>query len=499
MKSERLVPFLLAAGLLLAALACGPLPTLVVTATPTPQVACAPLLCPEGQVPFCPGDCPGGCGLICVTPTPSPTEGTPPAPGEVTPAEPTTAAGCTLGARWVADVTVPDNTAVAPGTPFVKTWRVRNSGTCAWEPGTRLVFISGTPMGGPAADVPALAPGAQTDVSVSLTAPSTPGTYRANYQFQAPDGTRFGAVIWVQIVVPGTPTASPAPVCTPPPCPSGGVLMCPTPGACPGGCGVICATPTPYPPPGLAILSFTAEVVQDLPPAGKRIRFSWRTQGATHAGIWSGTQMRFPRYWEATPPGEGTLTVDIESTYYRDPMMTLVAQDAAGHEVQANVVVPWACQYAWFFPTDNRACPAYEASTTWAAEEPFERGRMIWLQEVRTGSTVYQRLILVFYNDGRYEKYADTFVEGVDPESDPTIVPPAGLYQPIRGFGKLWRTNSRVRDGLGWATAPEQGFYTQWQMQIAESIGIPFYVRRMDGRIIRAAGWDTGSGTWEEK
>jgi len=211
MKSERLVPFLLAAGLLLAALACGPLPTLVVTATPTPQVACAPLLCPEGQMPFCPGECPGGCGLICVTPTPGPMEGTPSAPGEVTPAEPTTAAGCTLGARWVADVTVPDNTEFAPGTPFVKTWRVRNSGTCAWEPGTRLVFISGTPMGGPAVDVPALAPGAQTDVSVSLTAPATPGTYRANYQFQAPDGTRFGAVIWVQIVVPAPATQTPVP------------------------------------------------------------------------------------------------------------------------------------------------------------------------------------------------------------------------------------------------------------------------------------------------
>jgi len=33
---------------------------------------------------------------------------------------------------------------------------------------------------------------------------------------------------------------------------------------------------------------------------------------------------------------------------------------------------------------------------------------------------------------------------------------------------------------------------------MAESIGIPFYVRRMDGRVIRAAGWDTGSGTWGE-
>jgi len=72
MKSQRLVLLLLAASLLLAALACGSLPTLVVTATPTPQVACAPLLCPEGQVPFCPGECPGGCGLICVTPTAPP-------------------------------------------------------------------------------------------------------------------------------------------------------------------------------------------------------------------------------------------------------------------------------------------------------------------------------------------------------------------------------------------------------------------------------------------
>jgi len=419
--------------LLLAVLACRPIVTIVVTATPT-----LPILA-EATTP-----------AIITTPTETPT----PQP---------TAAVCTLGARWVADVTVPDNTPFAPGTAFVKTWRVHNSGTCDWKPGTKLVFISGDPMGGPATvDVPALAAGAQTDISVNLTAPAAPGTYRANYQFQAPDGTRFGPIIWVRIVVPGTPTPTIAP-----------------------------------PPTGLAILLFSAEVVQDITPAGKRIRFYWRTQGATSTGIWSGTQTRFPKYWEATPPSEGTLIVDVETTFYRDPVMTLVARDAAGNEVRATAVVPWACQYHWFFPTDNRACPAYEASTTWAAEEPFERGRMIWLQEVRTGTAVYQKVILVFYNGGHFEKHPDTFVEGVDPESDPAIVPPPGLYQPIRGFGKLWRTNTSVRDRLGWATASEQGFHTQWQMQMAESIGIPFYVRRMDGRIIRAAGWDTGSGAGE--
>ncbi len=185
MKQDYRIPALMAV-LAILLLACGPVATVVVTATP--EMTAAATAPPQA--------------------TPAPSVATP----TEAPPEPTTAAGCTLGARWVADVTVPDNTEFAPGTPFVKTWRVRNSGTCTWEPGTKLVFVSGEPMSGPpAVDVPALAPGAQTDVSVSLVAPASPGTYRSNYQFQAPDGTRFGAVIWAQIVVPAPATATSIP------------------------------------------------------------------------------------------------------------------------------------------------------------------------------------------------------------------------------------------------------------------------------------------------
>ncbi len=35
--------------------------------------------------------------------------------------------------------------------------------------------------------------------------------------------------------------------------------------------------------------------------------------------------------------------------------------------------------------------------------------------------------------------------------------PPNGLLEPVRGFGKVWRNFSGVRDGLGWATAQESG------------------------------------------
>jgi hypothetical protein len=120
--------------------------------------------------------------------------------------------GCTLNAAYVADVTVPDDTELAPGEAFAKVWRVRNSGTCPWETGTRLVFVSGESMGGPAAiDVLPVAPGAEMDVSVDLAAPSEPGTYRGNWQLQAPDGVRFGSVVYVRIVVPEPATETPTP------------------------------------------------------------------------------------------------------------------------------------------------------------------------------------------------------------------------------------------------------------------------------------------------
>lgn len=180
MKTRNSILALSAMALVLVALACGA-PTAVAPTVPAAQEA--------GQV----------------TPTNAPAQ-------EATPPEVTTAAGCALGSQWVADVTVPDSTEIAPGVPFNKTWRVRNSGTCAWEAGTSLVFISGERMGGPdSVPVGAVTVGATTDVNVNLAAPASPGTYRGNWQMQAPDGTRFGSILWVQIVVPAPPTETAVP------------------------------------------------------------------------------------------------------------------------------------------------------------------------------------------------------------------------------------------------------------------------------------------------
>jgi hypothetical protein len=153
------------------------------------------------------------------TDTPAPATETAPPPSETPPGPSPTvgSAGCTDKATFVSDVTIPDDTNIAPGDSFVKTWRLQNSGTCTWNTGYALVFQSGNNMSGPAS-VPftgPVAPGSTVDLSANLTAPTSSGTYKGNWILRNDGGVIFGigasanVAFWVQIVVGATPTATP--------------------------------------------------------------------------------------------------------------------------------------------------------------------------------------------------------------------------------------------------------------------------------------------------
>jgi hypothetical protein len=312
------------------------------------------------------------CNGDVTSPTPLPTAPTGQPMGETTPLPPpavtdtpapdvTTEAGCTLNGAFVADVTVPDNSEFPPGASFTKTWRVRNSGTCAWEAGTILVFISGDQLGGPSSvPVAAVASGSTTDVSVGLVAPPSPGTYKGNWQLQTPDGTRFGSAIYVQIVVPPPFTDTPEATDT----------------LEPG------ETPT------------TSPTTPDVPPP--------------FAAVW----------------------------------------DALGNE------------------GGSLGTPIGEAATDrWAADLRFEHGAMYW----RNNEGVPANHVYVLYyqggtdeTQGSWERYVDTWEEGMDEVSCPEADPTNG---PIRGFGKVWCDNPDVRLDVGEATEPEQvpGFQAGFQ------------------------------------
>ena len=122
-------------------------------------------------------------------------------------------------AAFIGDVTIPDNTILHLSEPFVKTWRIKNVGTCTWNAGYSVVFAGGDKMGGP--DSVALplnvAPDQTVDISVNLSAPNAAGHYEGLWQLQSGDGKNFGVGptaadnIWVRVRV-ITPTFSVATV-----------------------------------------------------------------------------------------------------------------------------------------------------------------------------------------------------------------------------------------------------------------------------------------------
>ena len=99
--------------------------------------------------------------------------------------------------------TIPDGTKIKAGESFTKSWRLKNTGTCTWNPNYKLVFVDGNQMSGP--DSVKLnsyvKPGENADILVNLKAPSKPGTYRGYWKLQSDDGYKF-AQVYVEIKVP---------------------------------------------------------------------------------------------------------------------------------------------------------------------------------------------------------------------------------------------------------------------------------------------------------
>jgi hypothetical protein len=124
-------------------------------------------------------------------------------------AAPLPAPACMDKAKFVKDVTYPDNTQVLGGETFVKIWRLKNVGTCTWTKEYDLVYYKGYKMGStsPKAMPQSVAPGETIDLKVSFTAPVSAGTYRSEWRLQNAAGKAFGigssatGSFWAQIVV----------------------------------------------------------------------------------------------------------------------------------------------------------------------------------------------------------------------------------------------------------------------------------------------------------
>jgi hypothetical protein len=125
-----------------------------------------------------------------VTPVPATSTSVPPTNTPV----PTAVSYCDW-VKFIKDVTIPDGTQLSTNEVFTKTWRLQNRGTCTWTPDYMLVYTSGSQMG-PTTAVRLngyVAPGQTVDVSVTLTAPASVGSYTGYWMLRNPSGNLFGA------------------------------------------------------------------------------------------------------------------------------------------------------------------------------------------------------------------------------------------------------------------------------------------------------------------
>jgi hypothetical protein len=112
----------------------------------------------------------------------------------------------------VSDIPIPGGTTIKPGTGFTKTWKVANTGTCAWKYPYRLVFVSGDQLGGGGTRVGNLIePGKWKELSVDMRAPDKTGTYTGYWRLSDSDGNLFGATLVVSIKVGTPPTVTTEP------------------------------------------------------------------------------------------------------------------------------------------------------------------------------------------------------------------------------------------------------------------------------------------------
>jgi hypothetical protein len=163
-------------------------------------------------------------------------------------------------AEFIADINVPPGTMMAPGAQFIKTWRLKNVGTCSWTPSYRIAFFSGEQMGASSSAnfSTNVEPGEMVDISLNMTAPSIPGSYRGYWMFKNANGALFGVgpqanePWFVDIVVSSVtpmPTLTDTPTVTP-----NEPNNSPTPSITPGG-------PTATPLPG-TVYDFAANACE---------------------------------------------------------------------------------------------------------------------------------------------------------------------------------------------------------------------------------------------
>ena len=233
-----------------------------------------------------------------------------------------------------------------------------------------------------------------------------------------------------------TPTATPT---RPPATPTGGPS--PTPLLGPTRTADPLHTPTRVVGANAPRIEFFTSDVQAVAP-GTEVTLFWSTRGTDTATIYrldpSGSRNQL---WNVPP--DGSLTVGT-SLGERGEIDFLITVGEGIERAEQQLTLPLSCPVAWFFVPPPVDCPDSEAVETQLIEQPFVRGRMIYVEDLNR--------VHVLYNDGfdpTWVAFQNRYNPGVDPEILENFPVPAGRVQPRAILGYVWRGSDAARSRLG--------------------------------------------------
>lgn len=248
--------------------------------------------------------------------------------------------------------------------------------------------------------------------------------------------------------------------------------------------GALPTSTRPFNPNAPRIEFFTTNVLSAAP--GNSITLFWSARGANTAQIYrldpAGNRTQL---WNVGPDGQ--LAVDTRRADRGEARFVLSIGEGI-NRVEQTLAVPLSCPDTWFFTPPPTACPSRAAVESGLIEEPFERGRMVYVAS--------SNLVYALFNDGfqpAWVSLENRYDPSIHPEFEESFQPPPGFYQPLRILGFTWRGNDRIRSRLGLALQPEFTYQGFIQAAPAPNGVETLYISSADGSVLElvpaGAGW----------
>ncbi len=238
------------------------------------------------------------------------------------------------------------------------------------------------------------------------------------------------------------------------------------------------ATDTPSGPrsPNAPRIEFFTSDLLAVEPGGE-VNLYWSARNADAAVIYRlNARNERTQVWNVAP--DGSLPVQTRASD-RGELRFVISVGETEDYTELTLAIPLECPIIWFFDPAPDACPNEAPEESLMIEQPFERGRMLFVES--------RNIVYALFNDGSRPAWLaveNRYDPAIHAESEPDFVPPAGLVQPIRELGLLWRANDLVRNRLGLGLQEPSTYQGFAQTAANASATDDLYLSSGDGQVL---------------